>query len=83
MLQEYIFGNVESVEVHKMSEVVRALNGIKVRVFFRKSIEEKHLCPHIKNYYYFCKSNIPVINLTVGSTAILKIFETNSSFHVK
>ena len=44
-----------------------SLNGIKVRVFFEKNIEKKHLCRHDKNFYYFWKSNIPVINLTVGS----------------
>ena len=38
------------------------LNGIKVRVFFGKNVEKKHLCHHDKNYYYFWKSNIPVIN---------------------
>ena len=39
---------------------------VKVRVFL-KNIEKKHLCRHDKNYYHFCKSNIPVINLIVGS----------------
>ena len=33
----------------------------------KKDIEKKHLCYHDKNYYYFCKSNTPVINLIVGS----------------
>ena len=28
----------------------------------KKDIEKKHLCYHDKNYYYFCKSNTPVIN---------------------
>ena len=36
------------------------LNGIKVRVFFGKNIKKKHLGRHDKNYYYFCKSNIPI-----------------------
>ena len=44
------------------------LNGIKVRVFFGKNVEKKQLCRHDKNYYYFCKSIIRVINLIVGST---------------
>ena len=48
------------------------LNGIKVRVFFGKNIEEKHLCRHDKNYYYYWKSNIPVINLIVDSTNVIK-----------
>ena len=36
------------------------LNSIKVRVFFKKNIEKKHLCHHDKNYLlllqikYFC-----------------------------
>ena len=43
------------------------LNSIKVRVFFGKNIEKKHLCRHYKNYYYFWTSNIPVINLIENS----------------
>ena len=49
------------------------LNGIKVWVFFRKNIEKKHLCRHGKNYYYFWKSNIPVINLIVDSKNMIKV----------
>ena len=41
--------------------------GIKVRDFFEKNIKKKHLYCHDKNCYYFCKSNIPVINLIAGS----------------
>ena len=41
--------------------------------FSQKNIEEKHLCRHDKNYYYFCKSNIPVINLIVGSRNMVKV----------
>ena len=29
------------------------LNGIKIRVFFGKIDEKKHLCCHDKNHYYF------------------------------
>ena len=43
------------------------LSSIKVRVFFGKRVEKKHLRRHDKNYYYFCKSNIPVINLIADS----------------
>ena len=50
----------------KNDKTFSSLKGIKVRVFFEKNIEKKHLCRHDKNYYYFCKSNIPVINLIVG-----------------
>ena len=50
------------------------LNGIKVRAFFeKKNIDKKHLCRHDKNHYYFCKSNIPVVNLIVGSTNMIKV----------
>ena len=45
--------------------------GIKVRDFFEKNMEKKHLSCHDKNYYYFCKSNIPVINL-IASFRILE-----------
>ena len=54
------------------------LNVIKVRVFFGKNIKEKHLCRHEKNYYYFLKSNIPVINLILGSKNIMKVSKSMS-----
>ena len=41
--------------------------------FSEKNIEKKHLCRHYKNYYYFCKSNIPVINLIAGSRNMIKV----------
>ena len=43
------------------------LSGIKVRVFFWKNIDKND-----KNYYYFWKSNIPVINLIVDSRNMIK-----------
>ena len=43
-------------------------------VFFEKNIKKKHLCHH-ENYCYFCKSNIPVINLIVSSGNIIKLFK--------
>ena len=49
------------------------LNGMKVWVFFGKNIERKHLCRHDKNYYYFCKSNISVINLIVDSRNMTEV----------
>ena len=55
------------------------LNGIKVRVFSEKNIEKKPLCRHDKNCYYFCKSNIPVINLIAGSRNMIKVSK-NMSF---
>ena len=51
----------------------KKLNGIKVRVFFRKIVEKKHLCRHDKNRYYFQKSNIPVINLIMDSRNMIKV----------
>ena len=47
--------------------------------FSEKNIEKKHLCRHDKNYYYFCKSKIPVINLTAGSRKLIKVSK-NMSF---
>ena len=32
-----------------------------------------HLCRHDKNYYYFWKTNIPVINLIVDSRNMIKV----------
>ena len=55
------------------------LNGIKARVFFEKNIEKKHLCCHDKNYYYFWKSNIRVINLIAGSRNMIEVSK-NMSF---
>ena len=49
------------------------LNGIKVRVFYEKGIKKKHLYRHDKNYFYFWKSDIPVINLIVGSRNMIKL----------
>ena len=40
---------------------------LRCRFFSEKSIEKKHFCRHDKNYHYFWKSNIPVINLIVDS----------------
>ena len=49
------------------------LNSIKVRVFFEKKFQKKRLCHHDKNYCYFCKSNIPVINLIEGFRNMIKV----------
>ena len=59
--------------------MTKLLNSIQVRVFSGKNIEEKPLCHHEKNYYYFCKSNTPVINLIVGSRNMIKLLK-NISF---
>ena len=55
-----------------------ALNGIKVYLFFEKQNWKKHLCRHDKNYYYFYKSNIPIINLIVGSKNMVNILKSMS-----
>ena len=47
-------------------------------VFPKKNIEKKQLCHHDKNYCYFCKSNIPVTNLIVGSRNVIKISKNMS-----
>ena len=57
---------------------MKNLNSIKVRVFFGKSIEKKHLGRHDKNYYYFCKSNIHVIDLISGSRNMIKVSKSMS-----
>ena len=52
------------------------LDGLKVQFFFRKKKKKhkkKRLCRHEKNYYYFYKSNIPVIDLIVGSKNVIKL----------
>ena len=47
-------------------------------VFFEKNMEKKPLRRNDKNYYYFCKSNIPVINLIVGSRNMIKVSKNMS-----
>ena len=54
------------------------LNGIKMQVFFGKDIEKKHFRHHDKDYFYFCKSPIPVINLIVGSRNMIKLLKNMS-----
>ena len=44
----------------------------KVSSLFRKKTKKRLSRPN-KNYYYFCKSNIPVINLIVGSRNMIKV----------
>ena len=47
-------------------------------VFFRKKYRKKHLRHHDKNYCYFCKSNIPVINLIVAARNMIKLSKNMS-----
>ena len=67
------FSRNSSIEEIFNSSTHQQLNSIKVQVFFEKNIDKKHLCHHDKNYCYFCKSNIPVINLIAGSRNIIKL----------
>ena len=41
--------------------------------FLNKTSKKKHWCRYDKNYYYFWKSNIPAINLIVGSRNMIKL----------
>ena len=64
--------------LEKWTTQIKLLNGIKVWIFFEKNIEEKHLCHHDKNYCYFWKSFISVINLIVDSKNMIKLSKTLS-----
>ena len=46
--------------------------------FSEKTVKKKHLCHRDKNYYYFCKSNSPVINLIVDSRNMIKVSKNMS-----
>ena len=51
----------------------RNMVALSYRSFSEKNIEKKHLCYHDKNNCYFCKSNIPVINLIAGGRNMIKL----------
>ena len=55
-----------------------SLNSIKVRSFSRTISKKKHLYHHDKIYCYFCKSNIPVINLIVDPRNVIKVSKNMS-----
>ena len=63
-------------EYEKKDKII--LNGIRCGSFSEINIEKNHLCRHDKNYYYFRKSNISVINLIVGSRNMIKVSENMS-----
>ena len=42
-------------------------------LFRKKILKKKHLCCHDKNYYYFWKLNIHVINLIAGSMKVSNV----------
>ena len=52
--------------------------ALRCESFLKKASKKKHVCRHGKNYYYFCKSNIPVINLAVGSRNMIKLSKNMS-----
>ena len=52
--------------------------ALRCESFSEKNIEQKHLCRHEKNYCYFCKLNIPVTNLIVGSRNLIKLSKNMS-----
>lgn len=52
--------------------IVYILNDIKVRVSFGKIVAKKHLRRHDKNYNYFWKTNIPVINFILDFRNMIK-----------
>ena len=65
---------------------VYVLNRIKLGAIFEKNIERKRLCRHGNNCYYFCKSNIFVVNFlflphpkTIKNTKKLSVFSKNDS----
>ena len=54
------------------------LKGIKERVFFGRNIEHWYLyCPD-KNFYYFWKSNISVINSIAGFRDMIEVLKNMS-----
>ena len=81
--------SVESANVNILSELLltkkknfdfnfECSTALRLRVFFGKNIEKKHLSRHDKNYYYFCISNIRVMNLSVGSRNMIKVSNKTS-----
>ena len=78
MLALYQLYNLILWQILQSFTAVLKLNDIKVQVFFGKNIEKKHLYRHYKNYYYFCKSNIPVTNLIVHSRNMIKVLKNMS-----
>ena len=55
----------------KLSEVSQT-TALRCGSFFEKK-QKKHLCRHDKDYYYFCRSNIPVTNFNVDSRNVIKV----------
>ena len=72
------FSRNSSIEEIFNSSTHQQLNSIKVEVFFEKNIDKKHLCHHDRNYCYFCKSNIPAINLIVVSRNMIELSKNMS-----
>ena len=62
----------------KYKKTCKYSTALRCTSLSKKTSKKKHLCRHGKNYYYFCKSNIPVINLVVGSRNLIKVSENRS-----
>ena len=52
--------------------------ALRCESFSKKTSKKTHLCRPDKNYYYFCKSNIPAINLIVSSRNMIKVSKNMS-----
>ena len=57
------------------------LSSIKIRVFFERYIENKHMC--CPDHNYFCKSKICVINSIADSRNMVKVSKNMSSLKVR
>ena len=80
--QIYLVGPVKEIKSGKYITLQGLVSGMELFLystalrcgsFSEKNVKKKHLCHHDKNYYYFWKSNIPVINLTEDSRNMIKV----------
>ena len=62
----------------KKIDVKKSQKNFQGTGLFRKKYREKHLCSHDNNYYFFWKSNIPVISLIVDSRNMVKVSKNMS-----
>ena len=52
--------------------------ALRCESFSKKMSKKDHLCHHDKNYCYFSKSYISVINLIVGCRNMIKLYKNMS-----
>ena len=57
--------------------------ALRCGYFLKKTSKKKPLRRHDKNYYYFCKSIIPVINLIAVSRNMMKVSKNMSSEKIR